>query len=502
MPKALVEETRRAPSEMERRLASLRAGGFAEPEQAVEEVIAGWKTWTDADLAALAAAAADANRDVAERAARAIDTIRARRALGERMLSKIRALDEAVLGDRASEHSRVLASAAAGWRRGELSDAELAALASIAAARRWALTPSKAAELVGRSPPVRPYAPLLVALMGHADPVARRAASAHLAAAGMIEQAGEIAALLRDRDEAVRAAAAEHLVLLDAREHVEAVGRLLRDPEAGVRLRAALAYAALGGKASSLEPLLRDASPEARAGAAEAIGLAGGARAAALAGALKDDDARVREAAAKAVGRLAPKEAEKMLAPLLEDKEVRVRAAAARSLGRAGVGDAALKGLTALEKEAPVEKGAVAGYAAVAALVRLGTKTRPQQRALVAGLARLKGGPVEGARGEVLEAIAAANAKERWATLDVAIRLNAPVTTAEEAVEALRRAGVTIESARERLGFTGRIAARSATPRELLTRITPPGSVWVPDGRGLRLMSADEAAMWWGEALR
>ena len=175
--------------------------------------------------------------------------------------------------------------------------------------------------------------PRLTGLLDDQDPAVRRAATLALGNTGAAGAGGAVEPLIAalEREDLLACAASALGALGDARA-AGPLSRKLGHPDQAVRRDLSRAMAALGS--ASVDALLAAlAGPDslAREAAAEALGLVGDARAARpLAGALEDKNARVREKAAWALGRI--KVFSPALIAALEDEATPVRAAAAEAL--------------------------------------------------------------------------------------------------------------------------------------------------------------------------
>ena len=148
----------------------------------------------------------------------------------------------------------------------------------------------------------------LRALLGDASPTVREAA-AHAAGVGEVHDVRTtLESSLGDRDAGVAAMAAWAIGEIEDRSSIPALARAMRGGEPRVGLAAIWALGQIDDKnaAADVIPALRDANAVTRAMAADVLGeLENPASIAPLERALADDsDARVREAAARALGEL------------------------------------------------------------------------------------------------------------------------------------------------------------------------------------------------------
>jgi HEAT repeat protein len=207
--------------------------------------------------------------------------------------------------------------------------------------------------------------PALAGALGHKDPTTRKCVAAVLGTIDAPESAAALRQALADRDKPVREAAVDALATLGSRSAIAALVAEL--PSADRELKGTIAarlkaiawspadaaervvHAALHGRydeaaaegAAAVDPLvaaLADRDPEARRGAAGALGRLADPRAAsALVALLKDADPSVRDAAAGAVAAIGLPAADAVL-DALRDRTATVRTGAASALAKIGEG--------------------------------------------------------------------------------------------------------------------------------------------------------------------
>lgn len=157
---------------------------------------------------------------------------------------------------------------------------------------------------------------------------------------------------LTDPDDATREEAAQALVGQADASAMDALLEALEDEYWSVRMYVGHALARMGSPRvlEALIPMLGDPIKECRDGAVEDFVTMGGASVERLITALRDERWRVREGAARALGRLRDRRAVDGLIAALRDRDGTVKTVAAEALGR--IGDPkAIKGLIALFKD-------------------------------------------------------------------------------------------------------------------------------------------------------
>jgi HEAT repeat protein len=157
---------------------------------------------------------------------------------------------------------------------------------------------------------------------------------------------------LGDPDDATREEAAQALVAQPDAKATEALIEALADEYWAVRMYAAHALAKIPGSRiiEALVPILGDLIKECRDGAVDDFVSIGPAAAERLIAALRDERWRVRECAARTLGRIGDRRAVDALIAALRDRDGAVRTVAAEALGRLG-DPKAIKGLIALFKD-------------------------------------------------------------------------------------------------------------------------------------------------------
>jgi len=224
--------------------------------------------------------------------------------------------------------------------------------------------------------------PALKDALGHKDPTTRKCAAAALGAIDSGESVAALRQALGDREKPVREAAVDALGSLGSAAAIAALVAEL--PSADRELKGTIAarlkamtwtpadpaervvYAALHGRydeaaaagSAAVDPLvaaLADRDPEARRGAAGALGRLADPRAAgALVALFKDADQSVREAAATAIAGIGLPAADAVL-DALKDRTATVRVAAVAALGRLGGGSVAGALLARLSAGSPAQ---------------------------------------------------------------------------------------------------------------------------------------------------
>jgi len=240
-------------------------------------------------------------------------------------------------------------------------------------------------------PRAQPAAPFLVRTFVHEDPGIRAAAALALARMGPAASGAldALQRLARDPEGEVRGAALSAVarVAPDSPQTMNLILAGLSDEDARVRWRAADILGSFGcaasGSADLLNQRLRDPAPEVRAAAARALGLvaceADAASLAELIDALQSPRMRVREQAARSLGKMGQRArpALNSLTVALEDPSHIVRMAAARALGYVGGAGAVPALVRALEDNAPMVR-----YSAAYALAKIGPEAAPALSAL------------------------------------------------------------------------------------------------------------------------
>lgn len=204
-------------------------------------------------------------------------------------------------------------------------------------------------------------------------------------------------AFMRDRSRSpeARAAAAEALGILRDAKAIPSLTEMLRDENALVRSRAAEASGRMGEPAVDALLQMAISSPhEIRASAIDALGLTGSVRAIdRIIEALKDSSPIVRTAAVRALGESRSQRAVEPLMAIVRDESSAMRSQASAAL--AGMGDVALPGLIAALRDAHPSVRSLAAEA----LGEIGS------REAVAALIELVKTDQSGARLEALDAL-------------------------------------------------------------------------------------------------
>src|SRR6184192_669104 len=196
----------------------------------------------------------------------------------------------------------------------------------------------------------------------------------------MAQTLADLLEALADPDDATREEAAQALAAQPDMKATEALIEALEDEYWAIRMYAAHALAKIGGARviEALVPLLGDPIKECRDAAVEGFVTMGTPAVGRLIIALRDERWRVRESAARALGRIGDKRAVEGLIAALRDRDGAVRTVAAEALGRLGDSQA-IKGLIALFKDS----SKLVRVSATIALTQIGDATVDP---LIAGL--------------------------------------------------------------------------------------------------------------------
>src|SRR6266581_5383104 len=189
-----------------------------------------------------------------------------------------------------------------------------------------------------------------------------------------------MAQTLADPDDATREEAVQALAAQPDTKATGALIEALEDEYWAIRMYASHALAKIGGERvmEALVPLMGDPIKECRDAAVEGFVTMGAPAVERLITALRDERWRVRESAARALGRIGDTRAVEGLIAALRDRDGAVRTVAAEALGR--LGDAqAIKGLIALFKDS----SKLVRVSATIALTQIGDATVDP---LIAGL--------------------------------------------------------------------------------------------------------------------
>lgn len=168
----------------------------------------------------------------------------------------------------------------------------------------------------------------------------------------MAQSLADLLEALADPDDATREEAAQALAAQPDSKATQALIEALEDEYWSVRMHAAHALGKISGPSvlEALVPLLGDPIKECRDGAVEDFVRIGSPAVPRLIMGLRDERWRVRECAARALGRIGDNSAVESLIAVLRDRDGAVRTVAAEALGRLG-DPRAIKGLIALFKD-------------------------------------------------------------------------------------------------------------------------------------------------------
>ena len=196
----------------------------------------------------------------------------------------------------------------------------------------------------------------------------------------MAQTLADLLEALADPDDATREEAAQALAAQPDMKATEALIEALEDEYWAIRMYAAHALAKIGGARAmeALVPLLGDPIKECRDAGVEGFVTMGAPTVERLITGLRDERWRVRESAARALGRIGDRRAVEGLIAALRDRDGAVRTVAAEALGRLG-DSKAIKGLIALFKDS----SKLVRVSATIALTQIGDATVDP---LIAGL--------------------------------------------------------------------------------------------------------------------
>ncbi len=241
--------------------------------KATATLLENWKAWTDQDLVRLQTVSRSSDAEVAGRAKDALERIRFRRKLGERLIA-LPGLEEAILNGDHSKHLGVITTAEESWSAGDLERSEVRALAEVLKERGIHFS---AGELIGgmfSCRMIEPYVTLLVPHLKSEQPESRTEAARWVGTFRAREFTPQLLPLLQDGVPEVRSTATYALGELGDRSHAPAIADRLRDAHPDVRSSAAAALGMMGVQEhrAELAPLLKDAAARPRASAAVALG--------------------------------------------------------------------------------------------------------------------------------------------------------------------------------------------------------------------------------------
>jgi HEAT repeat protein len=270
--------------------------------------------------------------------------------------------------------------------------------------------------------PARDCIPLIVPLLKDDDAGMRRSAVWCLGEMGAIAEADAIAAMLKDRDIHVQEAAMEALLQIDAESHAKDIAPFLSHPDEGIQATAVFAYCRLdlkealrkgkplldGPKESRWEAWQPFMGPEARDQAPVILPL------------LKHADSNVRGWAISALGDMEAPEHAPAIAALLPNLR------AAHALGRLPlpkdrVDPAWVKQIREMEGEKTWELSV--------ALLRLGGKSRQEQRDLADRMLRFRSYDTTAHYAALMRALGEVNEPATAAVLNRRFTLEKPVAT-------------------------------------------------------------------------
>lgn len=337
----------------------IRGWRYEDPavRQAVTDtILSRWQAWSAAELAALAAAEADADQEVAARAGFVLARISLRRKLGAKILEKIPGLDDAFHGGAEERRLELLKRLTALWKEGVVNDAALERVARIARDGRWRTC---ALNLIVhcRENKVAPLGPMMASFLKHPVQEVRSNAADTIGALGLKAYAKDLVPLLADDEGDLHWEVADALFMLEAREQAPKVLPFLRHGSPGVRENAVrlLGQLEIRSAVSAVAKLLDDPNRSVRVETLRTLGKLGAAAYAdRVAPYLGDDDPEVRTIAVTALGHMKAKRLADRMAPLLEDSETKVRLAATYAVGTLRL-PAHGKGLAARLKDSDAE---------------------------------------------------------------------------------------------------------------------------------------------------
>ncbi len=317
-------------------LRRLEADDPAERGRAMRELVGRWKDWTDGDLGRLEKAAGGAD-DLAARSREALERIRLRRRVGDRVVA-VRPDAEAILlrGD-LEGRVQLLRDAASRLYSKTLEPAEVERLVEFALDVRWG--PDVQQVLDAAANLEHPaFSRLLLPHLGSGEPSVRASAAMGLARLRASVHAPKVAALLRDPETDVRVAALHALAELRAKGYTKEAAALLGDKPGRPLAEAVLTYL-VRTEAKEQVPAIgrfleRAEGFEEKVDAIEALGRLGAEdQADLLARFLLDRGPGICESALRALGRMRSRRHGDRVAFFLESPEKTVRKEAVEALG-------------------------------------------------------------------------------------------------------------------------------------------------------------------------
>lgn len=292
---------------------ALGSDDVAARDRALEDILSRWKEWSDADLARLDRASGSSDKTAGRLAAEAAARVRIRRAVGEKLLSRVGDIDRRIYAGGDEER--------------------LAALGQVRAALHMREIRKEQARTVGR---------FIVPLLESPNRKGWSEAFSLLVTFEARDTIPTLVRLLKASEPYTRGTAAWTLGRLGAREHADSVAGLMGDPDRSVVTNAIRGLGQLGRKEDipRVAPWIKDPDPRVREAALEALGDLGATNhTESVVLLLVDPEQGVRSMALQALGHLGAREHAGKVVPFLKIQDGTERHSALRALCLMGAAD-------------------------------------------------------------------------------------------------------------------------------------------------------------------
>lgn len=482
-----------------------KAPDFAARDQAYEELLTRWSTWSSKDLESLRTAAREKDDEVASRAKSALERLGFRGAFWSRFPEDRRVEWEKSLLAASTEAQAVALRSIAGWCRDDDARRVLAAeIARYVCARGSGPQAKEALELARG---FRPYSALLVPLLKSTSPDIRAEAVVGLQQNLSFEFTDDIAPLLSDPAEYVRLSALTAIgCCLGGPTHRKFALHGLQDKSSFVRSIALRALARIGKKedAKGIHPFLNDDSSSVQLLAFEALGVLGGIEdISVIAPYLSNEKEIVRISALEALTVIGHVKAAPLLQTRVADPNGTVRFVALSGLGRIAADSADLelrKMIVATLHSSAEDADWGTRTAAKSALFRLEKRNAADARALLREIADL-GEKGVGAGEEMFDALFACFFPDTYRGIRSEVSVTSDVTTVEGLRQLLDGTGLKLmKPATPSLDAITRAGMRAQVRQILNCMVKPKDTYLIPTGEGgVAFESYDDAMKIWLE---